>query len=223
MRHRKNSIKLGRTGAHKRALLSNQVCSLIYSGQVKTTVPKAKAVKRFAEKMVSFGKLGDLHHRRLAVSRLHDKDAVRILFDEIAPRYSGRPGGYTRIIRLGQRIGDAADMCILQWVEEEMVSKPSKKKKKKPEKKSAPEKKEDKPAEAAAGEERGEAESEDKTETPAAEQALEKETAEKKPETETGEGESASEETAEEVNKGGAAEQEAQDDSEKQGKSGKES
>lgn len=123
MRHRKYTFKIGRTGAHRRALLANQVCSLICSGEIRTTVPKAKETRRLAEKMVSFGKQGDLHHRRLAISRLRNKDAVKILFSEIVPRYADRHGGYTRIIRLGKRIGDSAELCILQWVEESLTDK----------------------------------------------------------------------------------------------------
>lgn len=125
MRHRKYTFKIGRTGAHRRTLLANQVCSLICSGEIRTTVPKAKETRRLAEKMVSFGKQGDLHHRRLAISRLRNKDAVKILFSEIAPKYAERHGGYTRIIRLGKRIGDSAELCILQWVEESLPDKTS--------------------------------------------------------------------------------------------------
>lgn len=117
MRHRKHTFKIGRTDSHRRALLSNQVCSLILSKQISTTIVKAKETKRIAEKMVTLGKSGTLHDRRRAISKLHNRDAVKILFDEIAPIFKDRKGGYTRIIQLGQRIGDAAEMCILQWVE----------------------------------------------------------------------------------------------------------
>ena len=117
MRHRKHTFKIGRSGAHRKALLANQVCSLITEGSIKTTVVKAKETRRLAERMVTLGKKGDLHNRRLAIARLRDKDAVAQLFSEIAPKFSNRDGGYTRIIRLGTRIGDAAEMCILQWVE----------------------------------------------------------------------------------------------------------
>jgi large subunit ribosomal protein L17 len=117
MRHRKNTFKIGRSGAHRKALLANMASSLFYHGQVKTTLVKAKALRSYAEKLVTLGKKGSLHQRRLAISKLRDKDAVKILFDEIAPAYEGRDGGYTRIIKLGQRRGDAAEMCILQLVE----------------------------------------------------------------------------------------------------------
>ncbi len=127
MRHRKNSFKIGRTSAHRKALLANQTCSLIISKEIRTTVVKAKATRRVAEKMVTLAKKGTLHCRRRAISKLRDKSAVKFLFDEIAPKYMERNGGYTRILRLGQRQGDAAEMCILQWVEEALPTKKSNK------------------------------------------------------------------------------------------------
>ncbi|QSH40133.1 50S ribosomal protein L17 [Lentisphaerota bacterium ZTH] len=117
MRHRLHTFKIGRTGAHRKAMLANMVSSLIEHGQIKTTITKAKEARRFAEKMVTLGKKGDLHRRRLAISKLRNTDAVKKLFDEIAPQYAEREGGYTRIIKLGQRVGDGAEMCILQFVE----------------------------------------------------------------------------------------------------------
>ncbi|MDD3118492.1 MAG: 50S ribosomal protein L17 [Victivallales bacterium] len=117
MRHKVDTVKLGRTSAHRNAMLANMVSSLFMTGQVKTTVAKAKIARRVAEKLITLGKKGDLHRHRLAVSRLHDKTAVKKLFDEIAPQYQDRNGGYTRIIRTGVRIGDAAEMCLLQLVE----------------------------------------------------------------------------------------------------------
>ncbi len=126
MRHRKYSFKIGRTSAHRKALLANQACSLIVSNEIRTTVVKAKETRRVAEKMVTLAKKGTLHDRRRAISKLHNKDAVRILFDEIAPKYMDRNGGYTRIIRLGQRQGDGAEMCILQWVEGSLTKKAKK-------------------------------------------------------------------------------------------------
>ena len=122
MRHRKHTFKIGRSGAHRRALLANQVCSLIFHGQLRTTVTKAKETRRIAERMVTVAKVGDLHRRRLAVARLGDRSAVNALFAEIAPRFASRQGGYTRIIRLGQRQGDGAEMCMLQWVDVESPS-----------------------------------------------------------------------------------------------------
>jgi len=130
MRHRKATFKIGRTSAHRRALLANQVSSLILHGEIRTTIVKAKETRRVAEKMVTLGKGGTLHQRRLAVSRLRDEGAVRKLFAEIAPRFAGREGGYTRIIHLGKRIGDAAEMVLLQWVDEVgAVAKPAPRKK----------------------------------------------------------------------------------------------
>jgi large subunit ribosomal protein L17 len=128
MRHRKYSFKIGRTSAHRKALLANQASSLILTNEIRTTVVKAKETRRVAEKMVTLAKKGTLHCRRRAISKLRDKDAVRILFNDIAPKYMDRNGGYTRIIRLGRRLGDAAEMCILQWVEETLPTKKSNKK-----------------------------------------------------------------------------------------------
>lgn len=118
MRHRKRNAKLGRKSEHRNAMLANLVCSLIVHRRVTTTLAKAKAARPLAEKMVTLAKKGTLHHRRLAAARLHQEDAVRILFHEIAPLHQNRPGGYTRIVRLHQRRGDAAPLAILEWVEE---------------------------------------------------------------------------------------------------------
>ncbi len=117
MRHLKRTAKLGRTGQHRNAMLSNLVCSLILHKRVTTTLAKAKAARSVAEKMVTLGKHGTLHDRRLAAARLHQEDAVKILFDEIAPVHKERHGGYTRIIKLNQRQGDAGQKAILEWVE----------------------------------------------------------------------------------------------------------
>ena len=117
MRHQKKTIKLGRTAAHRKALLANQVCSLIEHQRIKTTLAKAKAVRPLAEKMVTLGKKGSLHARRTALAVLRQKDAVKKLFDDIAPRSASRNGGYTRIIKLGQRRSDAAPVAFLEWVD----------------------------------------------------------------------------------------------------------
>jgi large subunit ribosomal protein L17 len=98
-------------------MLANMVCSLIKHKRIQTTLAKAKAVRSVAEKMVTLGKNGSIHDRRLAAARLHQEDAVRILFSEIAPTQKERNGGYTRIIRLNQRQGDAAELAILEWVD----------------------------------------------------------------------------------------------------------
>lgn len=117
MRHRKRTAKLGRTGEHRNAMLANMVCSLIKHKRVTTTLSKAKAVKSLAEKMMTLGRKGTLHARRLAVARLHQEEAVRILFNQIAPAQKDRRGGYTRVIPLRSRRGDAAALAILEWVD----------------------------------------------------------------------------------------------------------
>ena len=117
MRHRVATFKIGRTGAHRRAMLANMVSSLFANGKIETTLVKAKAARSFAEKMITLGKKGEIHNRRQAFSKLRNKEAVKMLFDEIAPGYAGRNGGYTRILKLGKRRGDAAEMCILSLVE----------------------------------------------------------------------------------------------------------
>jgi large subunit ribosomal protein L17 len=117
MRHLKRTAKLGRTSEHRNAMLANLVCSLIEHKRVTTTLAKAKAARSVAEKMVTLGKKGTIHSRRLAVARLHQESAAKILFKEIAPQYKDRKGGYTRIIKLGQRIGDAGQKAILEWVD----------------------------------------------------------------------------------------------------------
>lgn len=116
MRHRVDTFKIGRSPAHRRAMLANMVSSLFEYGTITTTLVKAKEARRFAERLITIGKKGDLHRRRLAVSKLRDKEAVKKLFAEIAPQYMDRNGGYTRILKLGQRRGDAAEMCMLQLV-----------------------------------------------------------------------------------------------------------
>src|SRR5579864_765313 len=117
MRHLKRTAKLGRTGEHRNAMLANLVCSLIKHKRVTTTLAKAKAARSVAEKMVTLGKSGTIHDRRLAASRLHQEDAVKILFNEIAPVQKDRHGGYTRIVKLGERQGDASQLAILEWVD----------------------------------------------------------------------------------------------------------
>jgi large subunit ribosomal protein L17 len=117
MRHQKNTVRLGRKAAHRKALLANQVCSLIEHRRIKTTLAKAKAVRPIAERMVTLGKNGSIHARRTAFATLRQKDAVKKLFDEIAPASGERNGGYTRIIRLGQRSSDSAFMALIEWVD----------------------------------------------------------------------------------------------------------
>ncbi len=117
MRHRRAGKKLGRDSAHRKALYSNLAGALIEHGRIKTTVAKAKAVKPFAEQMITLGKRGDLHARRLALAELRSQDVVHQLFAEVAPRFADRPGGYTRIVKLGPRNGDAAEMVYLELVD----------------------------------------------------------------------------------------------------------
>ena len=134
MRHLKRTAKLGRTGEHRNAMLANMVCSLIRHKRVETTLAKAKAVRPVAEKMVTLGKKGTLQSRRLAAARLRyadrkmhgtkaenarfwKNDVLRILFEEIAPAMKERNGGYTRIVRLGERRGDAAPLAIIEFVD----------------------------------------------------------------------------------------------------------
>src|SRR5438034_10448789 len=155
MRHRRKTIKLGLTAEHRKALLANQVCSLIEHQRIKTTLAKAKAVRPLAEKMVTLGKNGSLHARRTALGTLRQKNAVKKLFAEIAPRSRNRNGGYTRVVKLGQRKSDSASMAFIEWVDaaqviEEKAAEEKKTKRKEPEPKSqqrAPEREEPKPEE----------------------------------------------------------------------------
>ena len=119
MRHHRAGKKLGRDSAHRKALYANLACALVEHGRIKTTVTKAKAVKPFAEQMITLGKRGDLAARRQAIAELRSQDAVHKLFAEVAPRFAERPGGYTRIVKLGQRQGDAAEMVYLELVDYE--------------------------------------------------------------------------------------------------------
>ena len=137
MRHQKKTVRLGRKAEHRKALLANQVCNLIEHQRIKTTLAKAKAVRPLAEKMVTLGKNGSIHARRTAFSALRHKDAVKKLFDEVAPRSTERNGGYTRIVRLGQRKSDSASMAFIEWVDaavviEEQPAEDKKAKKKEP-------------------------------------------------------------------------------------------
>ena len=117
MRHRKRTVKLGRTSAHRNELLANLVCALIDNKRIKTTLPKAKAARSLAEKMVTLGKKGTLASRRQAISTLKQTDSVKELFDSIAPTFADRAGGYTRIVKLGRRISDSSEMVLLEWVD----------------------------------------------------------------------------------------------------------
>lgn len=123
MRHRNFGRKLSRNTEHRRALLRNLVTSLILQERIETTVAKAKEARAVAERMISLGKRGDLHARRLAASYCTTPPAVKKLFEDIAKRYASRPGGYTRIILTGWRKGDGADMAVLELVGTEALQK----------------------------------------------------------------------------------------------------
>jgi large subunit ribosomal protein L17 len=117
MRHRQKGRKLGRTKSHRDLMLRNLVASLFDNESVRTTEARAKEARRLAERMVSFAKRGDLHSRRQVLRHIGDQDIVKKLFDSIAPRFEGRNGGYTRIIKLTRRHGDAAPVAILELTE----------------------------------------------------------------------------------------------------------
>ena len=117
MRHQKNTRKFGRTSQHRDLMLANLVASLIIHKRIKTTLAKAKAAAPLAEKLVTLGKRGTLHDRRLAIAKIGQKDAVATLFKSIAPSFKDRKGGYTRIIKLGPRNSDSAKVALLEWVD----------------------------------------------------------------------------------------------------------
>jgi large subunit ribosomal protein L17 len=117
VRHHRVGKKLGRDSAHRKALYANLACSLIEHGRIRTTEAKAKAVKPFAEKMITLGRRGDLHARRQAMAELRSQEIVHRLFADVAPRFADRPGGYSRIVKLGPRYGDAAPMVYLELVD----------------------------------------------------------------------------------------------------------
>jgi large subunit ribosomal protein L17 len=122
VRHQRTGKKLGRDAAHRKALYANLAGALIEHGRIRTTVTKAKAVKPLAEQMITLGRRGDLHARRQATAVLRSRDVVHKLFAEVAPRFKDRPGGYARIVRIGPRAGDAAEMAYLELVDEEYVA-----------------------------------------------------------------------------------------------------
>ena len=117
MRHRKGLKKLGRSSPHRQAMLRNMVTSLLDHERIQTTDAKAKELRRVAEKMITLGKRGDLHARRQALRFIRSKEVTGKVFDELADRYRERPGGYTRVMKLGQRQGDAAPMSIIELID----------------------------------------------------------------------------------------------------------
>ena len=121
MRHRKSGRHLNRTSSHRSAMMKNMAASLLRHEQIKTTVPKAKELRRFVEPLITLGKTPSLANRRLAFSRLRDREMVQKLFDKLGERYKTRPGGYTRILKCGYRAGDAAPMAYVQLVDSDLV------------------------------------------------------------------------------------------------------
>jgi len=122
VRHRRSGRKLGRDASHRKALYSNLAGALFEHGRIKTTAAKAKEVKPIAEQMITLARRGDVHSRRQALKYLRSQDVVHKLFTEVAPLFKDRPGGYTRIVKLGPRPGDAAEMAYLELVDEEFVA-----------------------------------------------------------------------------------------------------
>lgn len=118
MRHQKGHKKLGRTSAHRRALLRNMAISLVHHQRIETTLPKAKVLRSFIEKLVTQGRKGTLHSRRLVAQDIRDHDALKRICGELAERYAERPGGYTRIYRLGRRRGDNSQMALIEFVDQ---------------------------------------------------------------------------------------------------------
>ena len=116
MRHRKKGRQLSRTRSHRKATLRNLATSLFRHGRIETTTAKAKELRPFAERLITLARRGDVHARRLAAQKIADRQVLGVLFDEIAPRYAERPGGYTRILKLGHRKGDAAEMSLIELV-----------------------------------------------------------------------------------------------------------
>ena len=126
MRHHRVAKKFGRSTKHRKMLMRSLVTNLILAESIKTTLPKAKEARKDADRIVTVAKKGDLAARRLAASRLVEPKAVQKLFDKIAPAMKDRKGGYTRIVKLGTRRGDAAEMCVLQWVTAAEAAAPAK-------------------------------------------------------------------------------------------------
>ena len=117
MRHRQSGRKLNRTSSHRKALFKNRAQALLKHEQIVTTLPKAKELKRVVEKLITLGKKGNLHSRRLAFNQIRDKDMVSKLFDNLAKRYSDRKGGYTRVLKAGFRYGDSAPMALIELLD----------------------------------------------------------------------------------------------------------
>ena len=208
MRHRKNNVGLNRTPAHRKALLANLTTALVTHKKIVTTLPKARATRRYAERIITFARRGDIAARREVLKKLHSRDVVKVLFDEIGPKFKDRPGGYTRIIKMDNRHGDNAPMAILELVgfATDDVAKKTKRKtsaqksataKKADSKKAAPKKEEAPAAEATA--ETTEAPVEEAAVVEAAEEVVEEVKAEEKVEETAPAEETAEEKPAEEA------------------------
>lgn len=126
MRHRKQGRKLNRTASHRKAMFANMAASLIEHEQIVTTLPKAKEMRRVADKLITLGKRGDLHARRQAISKIRDTEQVKKLFDVLGPRYKDRNGGYTRVLKAGFRYGDNAPMAVIELVDRDLEAKGAK-------------------------------------------------------------------------------------------------
>src|SRR5918996_6106590 len=120
MRHRMHGRKLNRTSSHRQAMLANMAMALVKHEQITTTLPKAKELRRYVEKLVTLGKRGDLHARRLLIAKTRDQATAAKLIDVLGPRYDGRPGGYVRVLKAGFRYGDNAPMAVIEFVERDV-------------------------------------------------------------------------------------------------------
>ncbi|MGI9416769.1 MAG: 50S ribosomal protein L17 [Geminicoccaceae bacterium] len=123
MRHRLSGRKLNRTSSHRKAMFANMAAALVKHEQIKTTLPKAKELRPFVEKLVTLGKRGDLHARRQIIAKTRDETTAKKLIDTIAPRYDGRPGGYIRVLKAGFRQGDNAPMAIIEFIDRDVDAK----------------------------------------------------------------------------------------------------
>ena len=123
MRHRKAGRKLNRTASHRKAMFANMAVALIKHEQITTTLPKAKELRRIVDKLITLGKKGNLHSRRLAIARMRDEAMAKKLFDVVAPRYADRKGGYCRVLKAGFRYGDSAPMAVIELVDRDHEAK----------------------------------------------------------------------------------------------------
>ena len=123
MRHGNGYRKLNRTHEHRKAMFANMVCSLVEHEQTTTTLPKAKELKRIADKVITLAKKGDLHARRMLISKVRQQDAVKKLIDVLGPRYASRQGGYSRVLKAGFRHGDMAPMAVIEFVDRDVSAK----------------------------------------------------------------------------------------------------